>query len=362
MIVLNPPPLDTSFVPEKLLFRENEINKIMASTIVPLKNGVTSNTIIYGHSGTGKTATIKYLMKENPSMIYENGLSFSSIRQLLEHAITRLGKPTAFRGISMENIFTLLNSIMKLRGNIVLVIDEATNLLKNDQEGMYNIFRNNEIFNTHLSLILITMDYPFTYLGKNYGTVSEIKFSKYNERELFNIIRDRSIKALKPGSYTGEILQFISSISSEFGSARFAIELLQKSAYLAEYRLSDIIENDDVRSAVSLINPYITESKLSGLNKKELIVLFSICSNLKNELKTSVSDIYTGVSIISNTHYENISRKELYEIITRLEILGIINGNIESEGNKKGVYKFVSIDDVPVSILGRKIEDLLSRM
>ena len=245
---------------------------------------------------------------------------------------------------------------------MVLVIDEATNLLKNDSDGMYNIFRNNEIYNTHLSVVLITMDYPFAYLGKNYGTLSEIKFSKYNEGELFNIIRERSIRALKPGSYTDEILQFISSISSEFGSARFAIELLQKSAYLAEYRLSDIIENDDVRSAVSLINPYITESKLSGLNKKELIILFSICSNLRNELKTSVSDIYTEASIISNTYHDNISRKEVYEIINKLEILGIINGNIKSEGNKKGVYKFISIDDVPVSILGRKIENLLSRM
>ncbi len=362
MIVLNPPPLDTSFVPEKLLFRENEINKLMASIIVPLKNNISGNVMIYGHSGTGKTATIKYLMKENPSIIYENGLSFSSVRQLLEHTITRLGKPTAFSGISMENIFMSMNSIMKLRGNMVLVIDEATNLLKNDSDGMYNIFRNNEIYNTHLSVVLITMDYPFAYLGKNYGTLSEIKFSKYNEGELFNIIRERSIRALKPGSYTDEILQFISSISSEFGSARFAIELLQKSAYLAEYRLSDIIENDDVRSAVSLINPYITESKLSGLNKKELIILFSICSNLRNELKTSVSDIYTEASIISNTYHDNISRKEVYEIINKLEILGIINGNIKSEGNKKGVYKFISIDDVPVSILGRKIENLLSRM
>ena len=156
MIVVNPAPLDTSYVPEKLFFRDDKIAVIQSSVLDPSSSGISNNIIIHGDSGTGKTSTVKFLMRDNKSIIYENALSFKNIKSMLEHVLSRLGKPVSYRGLSFPDIFSALNSIISFRGSTVLVIDEATALLKSDTDGLYNLFRASEIYGTKLSSILIS--------------------------------------------------------------------------------------------------------------------------------------------------------------------------------------------------------------
>ena len=302
MIVVNPAPLDTSYVPEKLFFRDDKIAAIQSSILNPSSSGISNNIIIHGASGTGKTSTVKFLMRDNKSIIYENALSFKNIKALLEHLLSRLGRPVSYRGLSFPDIFSTLNSIISFRGNTVLVIDEGTSLLKSDTDGLYNLLRAPEIYGTSLSTILISMENPFSYMERKYGIMVELKFNKYSGTEIYRIISERATLSLENGTYNDSILKYISDISAPVGSARFAIELLQKAAYMAEYRLSGSIENDDVRSAVSLINPYITESKLSLLDKKELLVLLSICRAMELKNKgMSDKEISTELHLSVNT-------------------------------------------------------------
>ncbi len=362
MIVINPAPLDSSYVPEKIFFRDMEIGKIKTGVTIPLKKGISSNMIIHGDSGTGKTSTVKYMMQQDKSLIYENALSFQNVKQLLQHIISRLGRPAIYRGMSYPDIFSIINSIIEMRGSMVIVLDEATNILKNDKTGIYNLFRASEIYKCHISTVLISMENPYFYIEKKYGTVLDLKFNNYSGKEIFHIIKNRAELALNPESFTDDILIFISTISEQYGSARFAIEMLQKSAYMAEYRLSETIESDDVRSAVSLINPYITESKLSLLDEKSLIVLLSICNLLKNSLFTTVPEIKSETGINCETYNIDIKIREIYSIIRKLESMDIISSKITGKGNKSGVMKIISINDVPVSILSVKIRDMVGRM
>lgn len=362
MIVANPAPLDTSYVPEKLFFRDDKIAAIRSAVLGPAGNGISNNIIIHGDSGTGKTSTVKFLMRENKSIIYENALSFKNVKNLLEHVISKLGKPVSYHGLSYSDIFSTLNSIISFRGDIVLVIDEATGFLKGDTTGLYNLFRASEIYGTGLSTILISMESPFMYMERKYGTIVELKFNKYSSDEINRIITDRASMALEPGTCADSILKYISDISGQFGSARFAIELLQKAAYMAEYRLSKIIENDDVRSAVSLINPYITESKLSLLDRSELIILLSICILLADSLSVDVRSIENEVKLQGEEYSIQFKRSEIYSVIRKLESLDIISSSLRSSGNRSSVSKLISINDVPVSILSIKIRDLISRL
>ncbi len=362
MIVVNPAPLDTSYVPEKLFFRDDKIATIQSTVIDPSASGITNNIIIHGDSGTGKTSTVKFLMRDNKSIIYENALSFRNVKNLLEHVISRLGRPVSYRGLSYSDIFSTLNSLISFRGNIILVIDEATGMLKGDSTGLYNLFRASEIYGTELSTILISMESPFMYMERKYGTIVELKFNKYSSDEINRIITDRASMALDPGTCPDSILQYISEISGQFGSARFAIELLQKAAYMAEYRLSKTIGNDDVRSAVSLINPYITESKLSLLDKSELVVLLAICSLLSDSLSVDVHSIEKEVKLEGEEYGVELKRTEIYKVIRKLESMDIISSSLRSSGNRSSVSKLISINDVPVSILSIKIRDLIPRL
>ncbi|WP_337860957.1 Cdc6/Cdc18 family protein [Ferroplasma sp.] len=362
MIVSNPAPLDISYVPEKLFFRDDKISTIRSSVILPAKNGITNNVIIYGNSGTGKTSAVKVIMRDNAPIIYENALSFKNVKNLLEHVISRLGRPVSYHGLSFSDIFSTINSIISFRGNMVLVIDEATSLLKDDDAGIYNLFRASEIYGTRLSTILISMENPFTYLDRKYGTVTGIKFDNYSSFEINKIIADRASMSLEPGTYSDSILKYISDISGQFGSARFAIELLQKAAYMGEYRLSKSIENDDVRSAVSLINPYITESKLSLLDREDLIVLLSICILLPDSISTNIKSIEEEVKLLGEEYGIGLKKTEIYKIIRKLENIDIISSQLKSSGNKSSVSKLISINDVPVSILSMKLRDLISRI
>jgi cell division control protein 6 len=362
MIVANPAPLDISYVPEKLFFRDDKIAAIQSSILGPAISGISNNIIIHGDSGTGKTSTVKFLMRNNKSIIYENALSFKNIRALLEHILSRLGKPVSYRGLSFHDIFSTLNSIISFRGTTVLVIDEATSLLKSDTDGLYNLFRASEIYGTPLSTILISMENPFSYMERKYGTVVELKFNKYSNSEIYRIISERAALSLEQGTYNDSIIKYISDISAPVGSARFAIELLQKAAYMAEYRLSVSIENDDVRSAVSLINPYITESKLSLLDKRELLVLLSICSLLGDKLSVDVRTVENRVKLIGESYSIAMKRAEIYKVIRKLENLDIVSSSLQSRGNRSSVSKHISINDVPVSILSIKIRDIMGRI
>jgi len=51
--------LSFDYVPNKLLFRENQINLIAESLSPILRGAKPSNLILYGQTGTGKTATAK---------------------------------------------------------------------------------------------------------------------------------------------------------------------------------------------------------------------------------------------------------------------------------------------------------------
>ncbi|AKA48172.1 hypothetical protein IX51_02605 [uncultured archaeon] len=370
MIIKNPDPLDFAYVPERLRFREQQLKKIREIVLQPVRNGIFPNLVIYGASGTGKTATIKLLLREekSPTIIYENALSFGNIRTLLSDVINKLGKVFPSRAASYNQIFGAINTIMKKRGtSLVLVIDEASNIARRDPDGFYNLFRSNEIYETGMSTILVSIDNPTIYFTerdrKSLGVFSALEFSKYTRDELYGIIDDRCKVSLEDSAYTPSILDYISEIAEHFGSARVAIELLQKASHIADYRSSDTIEGEDIRAAKSLINPYVTESKLGELEKEELVLLLTVCSCLKNATETQLDCLVENAPAFAEQYsMEGMDRKDIYRILKKLEVVGFLDSKTVSGGDKKGVRKVISISDVPVAVLSEKIELMLGQI
>ncbi|MGC8609296.1 MAG: Cdc6/Cdc18 family protein [Thermoplasmata archaeon] len=365
MIIRKPDALETSFVPEKLLYRDKEIETIRNSLLYPMLNGIMSNFIIYGDSGTGKTVTMRYLARETktPFIIYENAISYRSIKNVLIDILAREGMIASERS-SYANIFSRFSKVAEKYGkSMVLIIDEASNILRNDPEGIYYLFRAKDSFGVSISTAFIMMEDPAMFLDskirKSYGIFNEIKFRRYSRDELYHIALDRAERSLIESSYDSSILDYISEISSEFGSARYAIDILQKAAYIAEYRKTDRIEYDDVRAAKSMMIPFVTESKLAELDADGLLTLLAVCRCLSESSRTNIECVSHFRGVISE-QYGYAGNSDIYESIRNLENMGIINSALESHGRANGVSKLISIYDVPVSVLTRKVENLLN--
>ena len=370
MIVKNPDPLDFSYIPQKLKFRDKQIDNIRKIMLEPLKGGISSNLVAFGDSGTGKTSTMRYLSREEKrfTMVYENALSFSSLRSLLVDALSRMGRISGMKNLSFPDIFRAMKRISQERGkNIVIIIDEATNLIKFDKDGIYNLLRANEVYGTPVACLLVSMEDPSIYMTerdkKSLGVFSTIHFNRYSKDELQAILQERARLALESGSYDETSIEYISEVAEKFGSARVAIELLQKSAYVCQYRDGDRIESEDIRAASSMINPYVTESKLGELDSEDLVVLLSVCRCLKDESSTEMSCVLKEARVVSEQFSIDVGAdSKIYTIIKRLENVGIVEGRIVGRGDKKGVSKMIGINDVPVGVLEDKVMAMISRM
>ncbi|EQD57130.1 cell division control protein 6 related protein, partial [mine drainage metagenome] len=172
-------------------------------------------------------------------ILYENAISAGNFKNILISALRSMGKVVPERGTSFSQIFKNI-SLSQSKKSILLIIDECANAVRKDPDGLYNILRAGELYGVTLGVILISVDDPLIYMSererKTLGLFSGIKFPKYSENELYSILMQRVSLSLNDNTFTDENIQYISEISSAFGSARVAIELLQKSAYSAEYR------------------------------------------------------------------------------------------------------------------------------
>ncbi len=368
-IIIRPEPLDSSYIPAKLLHREKEIGIIRDLIITPLSMGNTTSAILFGSPGVGKTVTCKRVAREiqDHVAVYENFLAFSSIKLLLQDVLLKIGRVTLPSGTSMEYVFRALRQSQVRTGKkILLIIDEGMNAFR-DQDGIYNLLRARELHALEMSIIFVSVDNPLLFMISGIRRMQFnpviIKFDRYSADELENIISDRANLSLEHGSCPPETVRFLAETASGSGSARVAIELLQKAAYLADHRASRTVDPDDVRAAMAFVNPYVTESKLSELDFHDLLLLLSVCISLGDGTETGIQSIKESFEMVCEEYStEKLGMQSIYSRLRELERMGLIESRIESQGQGMGTSKTVKLNDLPVSVLREKIESLIRRL
>lgn len=273
------------YVPEKLPFRDEEIEELVFA-LKPLSNGKKpTHLFIYGPPGTGKTVSLKFVLKELEEFsdrvkgVYINCFEYSSRHAILAKLTNTFGYPVPQRGISTEEIFDRFIAVLRTKKITPLIIfDESEQLLTEDSKKLlYDLSRLAEQFKINIGLAFISNDNFF--LSKLDDRIrsslqaSSISFEKYTHVELKEILNERAKFAFYPNALSDSVIGLCAAHASKNnGDARVAIDVLLKSARIAERANSKKIEVLHVRK--SFMQEKVVKIELtSNLSEKEKLIL-----------------------------------------------------------------------------------------
>jgi cell division control protein 6 len=188
-----------------------------------------------------------------------------------------------------------------------------------------------------------------------------LSLDKYTRDELYDIVEQRAKLAFHTETINSECLDLIADISSEWGDARFAIELLWKAGIAADHQHVDLVTPEHVRAAKAETYSIVTESKLKNLDRHQLFTLYSIAKRLK---KDGTAYVNTGDAektyAITCEEYDDKPRTHtmFWHYLKEIEGAGFINIKPSGKG-QVGTTQLISLPDIPAEVISNKVEELL---
>lgn len=340
------------YVPEKLPHREEQIKHLGRMVAPILNDSRCSNIFIYGKTGTGKTAVVRYVL---------NGLVFRANRlglpvkvcyvncrlsgteyRILSSLCNTLNLSVPFTGLALGEVFDRFKIAMDSQKSFfIAVLDEIDALIKDRGDILlYELTRINEALrHGRISLIGISNDLKFKELldPRVLSTLSEeeMVFRPYNASELQDILLDRAKIAFNSSVLSDGAVSLCAALAAaEHGDARRALDLLRVAGEVAERMGAEAVLEDHVREAEKKIEHDRISEALSNLPTHAKLVLFSVF--LLNKAK--VNSAMTGD--IHELYQETcgsfgvvpLTQRRVSGLINELDVIGLLNTRVVSLG------------------------------
>jgi len=274
------------------------------------------------------------------------------------------------RGFSVQEMLQILAKQLKKRNaQLLIVLDEVDALLKKSgSDLLYDLTRfTDETLEADnpVSLLLISQYDVFHDIDQaalsTFKRSNLIKLSQYTQEELVDIIGQRVTLAFHAGMVSPESVDLIADIASEWGDARFAIELLWKAGMYADERQQQQVIPEHVRAAKAETYSVVTETKLQNLGKHQLLTLYAIAKRLQKE-----GGAYTNTGAVEQTYeitceeYEEKPRghTRFWTYLKDIENAGFIQVKLSGKG-QLGTTQMISLPDIPAEVLAEKLQGLL---
>lgn len=360
--------LEASYIPKELPHRDMQIKEIAGKTACALLGDAPPSFLCYGMTGTGKTATIRYVSQKlaqqnsefNPWWIYINCNVLSTPYRILAYIYNTISRrekipPT---GLPKDVIFRKLLGLLDNRvGNSVcfLVLDEIDILVnkKGGNEILYDLTRLNEnLDSSRTSLIGISNKLKFrenldprvlSSLGEDH-----IVFPSYDASELRDILIERAKIVFRDEVLKEDVIPLCAALAAkEHGDARKALQLLRKAGEFAERTQNKNVTTQHVKKAqTDLENDHVVEF-IKGMPLQAQLVLTSIylISKFSSEHIIISGDVYDVHSEIRGLipGIRQLTKRRISDYINELSLAGIISADVKSMGHY-GRTKIIKLD------------------
>ena len=358
--------LSPHYTPQRLVYREKEINKIENAVAPALKGEKGRNLFVYGKTGTGKTSCVKYVINEVKSLpntkaqiSYINCRIYSSRFRILGRIITEHLPTFATRGYGAADLYERLVGWLE-EGRILVVALDEIDMVKDLDDLVYMLTRiNSEIKGGGVTMVGISNRVSFKEsldprsLSALYET--ELVFSPYYATELYEILKDRVSLGFKAGAISDDVLRCIAAAAArEGGDARFSLKVLSKAGELAEERASSTVSMDDATSAAKVTEEDVVYELISTLPEPLKLVLYalSLMANSGGSYKKLMDgtdtylfsgDVYYRYkSLAESMHREAKSERWYKKYLAELEMQGLVT-TFESGKGIRGHAKLIKL-------------------
>ncbi|MAG21888.1 MAG: hypothetical protein CL943_01100 [Candidatus Diapherotrites archaeon] len=337
------------FVPEKLPHRDAEIDSLVFA-LKPITAGKKpQNSIVLGRSGTGKTAAVKYVLKEleefsdRAKSLYLNCFEFNTRHGVLTEISNFLGEPTPRRGIATDEAYSkLLAALKRASFTPIIVLDEVDQLLQGNEASklFYDLLRVVEHEKNGFGLVLISNDFSFsTKLDarvKSSLAHQSITFEPYSPMQLKDILRERAQYAFHPNALDKEAINVAAAHAAKLGGdARIAIESLLKAGRLAERENVKKLLPQHLQQVFAEVDASGLKKYVSSLSEHERNLLLLVPSS---------SEIGSGELLekYSASVDTPLTPRSFRSMLSKLESLNLIRANFTGKG-VRGRTKKISL-------------------
>ncbi|MGV8126026.1 MAG: ORC1-type DNA replication protein [Methanothrix sp.] len=365
--------LRPTYTPGNLPHREEQINGL-ASILVPALRGETpSNVLIYGKTGTGKTAVAKYVGKEleeagtedrKCSVIYINCEVVDTQYRILAHLARHFDKEIPMTGWPTDQVYSeFRNALDEEKKVVVIMLDEVDKLVRKGDDILYNLSRvNSDLIRSKVSIIGISNDLKFTeFLDprvKSSLGEDEIIFPPYDAEQIKDILEQRASLSFSPGALQESVIPLCSAFAAqEHGDARKALDLLRISGELAERSRSVVVSEEHVRAARDKIEQDRVEEVIKTLPTQSKLVLYSIVlleeQGVRNITTSAVYNMYKQLCPLVETDY--LTHRRITDLIAELDMLGILHTVVISKG------RYGRTKEITLSVYSGKLKATLQQ-
>ncbi len=340
--------LSPDFVPSQLPFRDTQI-KAIAEVLAPVLHGSKpSNLLLYGKTGTGKTAVARYVLSKLKGETVGSGLIVAYVNTRLANTeyrtLAELGLAMniqiPFTGLSIGEVVTrIFREVQAKKTKLILVLDEIDYLVKAFGDGiMYEFTRSSERLSPgFLSLVGISNDLKFKE-GLDPRVLSslseeELVFPPYTVDELREILNERANAAFRKSAVTASAINLCAAIAgSEHGDARRAVDLLRIAGEVAEREGLRQVEDACVKKASDKMEHDRVEEAIRSLPVQNKAILMAAS---RFQSGTNTGELYLAYSsLCKKLGIEALTQRRVSGILAELDLLGLVEASVVSKGRR----------------------------
>lgn len=354
--------------------RDSEIKELNSHFAPMFRGGHPIHLSLYGKTGTGKTVTMLYYLnmlqaicrkKKIDTMYIHLDLSTPKpcFRVLNDLACYLDASKRYKKGISLDELMGKIEEKMEsYRGYFIIFVDEIDHV-RRDLDSFLKFLVKRLPQTVALKLILVFTSNRLNWQDnidpriKSFLKINEIFFNPYNAFDLQQILSLRIKKALNQQMIEEGVLEKIAAVSSRtHGDARKAVELLSKSALIAEKEgtkvTMELVDRalDDIEK-----DKYVAMIKTSPKQlQAALYAIIVLTARMTKPVYTG--DAYDGYhSFCSKINLRALTQRAFSDLVSELDMYGFIQARVLSCG-RYGRTKEITIN------LPKEISDKLRQV